>query len=488
MILNLATPVALLAILHASEVRPNFPPCLADNFYGIFGQQSVFEISDFACLELLPNSVAKGSVVPLYLPENGPQQLFWIQESSIDNSLRTLEYGAEVANFVDWLVSDKRIAYPDGQTILFEGGKPAPVSLVYRTSNSGVVAAADQGLAHILSTRLPRFWRALPTASPVSYLPVPETAIERVRNILVSLRFDALVAGIVGTDAQGHPIPYERRRNIGIAAKWLKTQFEDAGAACSFMPFSEGFAPNIVCRYDAKTESFDTVLISGHYDSRGSFGLERAPGGNDDGSGTISILNIARRIRQTGITFRTNVELVVFAGEEQGLLGSKAYTKELRERGANIVLMIQADMLAYHVSDEPPQLGLAQFIGTPEVTQLVANISAIYSPELTSSCMDMNIRVSLVESPSMNRDTLQLTSSNVQVQVRLIHINPLSGLTMVLAVADPMYHNSWDLSDRPGYDLNQIRSICKVQFATLLHAAGFDLPEGVNLEDLEELD
>ncbi|OAX32994.1 hypothetical protein K503DRAFT_776083 [Rhizopogon vinicolor AM-OR11-026] len=39
-----------------------------------------------------------------------------------------------------------------------------------------------------------------------------------------------------------------------------------------------------------------------------------------------------------------------------------------------------------------------------------------------------------------------------------------------------MYHNSGDLSERPGYDLNQIRSIAKVQFATLLHAAGFDLP------------
>ncbi|KAI6004956.1 hypothetical protein EDC04DRAFT_2784408 [Pisolithus marmoratus] len=50
-----------------------------------------------------------------------------------------------------------------------------------------------------------------------------------------------------------------------------------------------------------------------------------------------------------------------------------------------------------------------------------------------------------------------------------------------------MYHNSGDLSDRPGYDLNQVRSICKVQLATLLHAAGFDLPKGVHLEDLEEV-
>ncbi|KAI6001713.1 hypothetical protein EDC04DRAFT_1056067 [Pisolithus marmoratus] len=46
---------------------------------------------------------------------------------------------------------------------------------------------------------------------------------------------------------------------------------------------------------------------------------------------------------------------------------------------------------------------------------------------------------------------------------------------------------SGDLSDRLGHDLNQVHSICKVRFAALLHASGFDLPEGVHLEDLEEL-
>ncbi|KAI5120014.1 hypothetical protein M0805_008475 [Coniferiporia weirii] len=42
-------------------------------------------------------------------------------------------------------------------------------------------------------------------------------------------------------------------------------------------------------------------------------------------------------------------------------------------------------------------------------------------------------------------------------------------------IVDPMYHNSGDLSDRIGYDLEQAKSIAKVQFATLLHAAGFSL-------------
>jgi Zn-dependent M28 family amino/carboxypeptidase len=102
--------------------------------------------------------------------------------------------------------------------------------------------------------------------------------------------------------------------------------------------------------------------------------IYQAPGGNDDGSGTIALLGIARAVASTGLKFRSNVELVAFAGEEQGLYGSKAYARELkpvhahrisdhitgemREKDANITVMIQADMLGYHAPGEPPQLGL----------------------------------------------------------------------------------------------------------------------------------
>lgn len=73
----------------------------------------------------------------------------------------------------------------------------------------------------------------------------------------------------------------------------------------------------------------------------------------------------------------------------------------MREADRNLTLMIQADMIAYHEPGEPQQLGLPERyvllscsshaptlkatvnrIGTPEVTQLVANISAIYVPQL----------------------------------------------------------------------------------------------------------
>ncbi|CDO70428.1 hypothetical protein BN946_scf184999.g69 [Trametes cinnabarina] len=166
----------------------------------------------------------------------------------------------------------------------------------------------------------------------------------------------------------------------------------------------------------------------------------------------------------------------------EGALVPLEHGVELREMGANLTLMVQADMLAYHVPGEPAQLGLPDRIGTPEVTQLVANVSAIYSPELTVGF-----------TPACCSDHQSFHTQGFPATQVFERAGP---------IADPMYHNSGgsffpvfavarrrpflrgidvcdpgDLSERDDYDFDQLKSIAKVQFATLLHVAGFDLED-----------
>ena len=114
-------------------------------------------------------------------------------------------------------------------------------------------------------------------------------------------------------------------------------------------PFLHGFAPNVICAYPSKGNSTDLVVLSGHYDSRGSFGSTIAPGGDDDGSGSSHVVGVARAIARSGVEFEHTVVLAFFAGEEQGLLGSHAFAEKLHEDNATVLLHVQADMLAYHV-------------------------------------------------------------------------------------------------------------------------------------------
>lgn len=116
----------------------------------------------------------------------------------------------------------------------------------------------------------------------------------------------------------------------------------------------------MICTYPATTNSTDNVLLSGHYDSRGSFGRLRAPGADDDGSGTAHVLAVARAIAANNITFAHPLTLAYFSGEEQGLFGSHYYARHLKEQNASIALHVQADMLAYRVEGEPLQLGLPE--------------------------------------------------------------------------------------------------------------------------------
>jgi Zn-dependent M28 family amino/carboxypeptidase len=99
-------------------------------------------------------------------------------------------------------------------------------------------------------------------------------------------------------------------------------------AKCTLTPFLHGFAPNVICTFPNPSNSTDNVVLSGHFDSRGSFGETRAPGGDDDASGSAHLLAVAEALGRSGVVFGKNVTFAFFAGEEQGLLGSHAFAGE----------------------------------------------------------------------------------------------------------------------------------------------------------------
>jgi len=118
--------------------------------------------------------------------------------------------------------------------------------------------------------------------------------------------------------------------------------------------------------------------------------------------------------------------------------------------------MAHSDMLAYHVPGEPPQLAFPK-IGTQEVIDLISKVASTYSPELVVG-----------STPACCSDHQTFHEQGFPAAQLFERGGP---------IADPMYHNSGDLSDREGYDFEQLRSIAKVKMATLLHVAGYQIDE-----------
>ena len=79
----------------------------------------------------------------------------------------------------------------------------------------------------------------------------------------------------------------------------------------------------------------------------------RAPGGNDDGSGTSSLLAIAKAIERKSVKFGVNVELVAFAGEEQGLLGSLAYASQSESHSSLSKYLTRSSRTSHEICGYP---------------------------------------------------------------------------------------------------------------------------------------
>jgi len=283
----------------------------------------------------------------------------WVEASPIAPVL-----GREEPCFLESLVAlidSSLLPIHDHSNVQTPMGDSQPsIDLIWSSRDSAIISVPKLILP-VLDMYLPRFFE--PVLIPDEPLPLPFEHKEdpRIKEILASLRFDADVASILSGLSLTQMVDDVRwltgessniisRHSFSdgsrVAANWLKKQFEGTGVVCDLQTFLEGFAPNVRCLYESEKNNNTTVILGAHYDSRGSFGRcvgfalnemgltesfsdsTRAPGGDDDGSGTSALLAIARAIERKSVKFGVNVELVAFAGEEQGLLGSRAYASQ----------------------------------------------------------------------------------------------------------------------------------------------------------------
>jgi hypothetical protein len=87
-------------------------------------------------------------------------------------------------------------------------------------------------------------------------------------------------------------------------------------------------------------------IVSGHYDSRASGtndATSRAPGANDDASGTAVVLELARVMSK--YEFDATLVFVAVAGEEQGLVGAAALAQKANDDGWNVEAMFTNDIV-----------------------------------------------------------------------------------------------------------------------------------------------
>lgn len=144
------------------------------------------------------------------------------------------------------------------------------------------------------------------------------------------------------------------------AAQWLKGEFQTIGYTdITFQDFKyQGLTRhNVIVRKPGKPDNNSIIIICAHYDSRmenlNDFS-STAPGGNDNASGIVTLLEVSRAIRQ--LETDCSILFICFSGEEQGLLGSKAFAQSAHDNGMDIRLVINLDMVGHPADSANPMI------------------------------------------------------------------------------------------------------------------------------------
>ncbi len=148
-------------------------------------------------------------------------------------------------------------------------------------------------------------------------------------------------------------------RGIGAARRWILEELKRSSSRLQVAYDSHRIAPqgritrevelrNVMAVLPGRTPR--RVYITGHYDtvnlgSGGQLALNSggtnpqatrefnhdidAPGANDDGSGTVLTMELARVLAASGLEFDATLVFILWAGEEQGLIGSSAHAQAL---------------------------------------------------------------------------------------------------------------------------------------------------------------
>ncbi len=152
-------------------------------------------------------------------------------------------------------------------------------------------------------------------------------------------------------------------RGIGAARRWIKGEFDKISRNCnnclnvfyqkdlvtkkmgSRVP-KDAYVVNVIAVQKGTKYPNRYIIMSGDIDSRASNTMDfttDAPGANDNASGMAGTIEAARVLSQ--YKFESSIVYVGLSGEEQGLFGGAGLAKYAKDKGWDIIGILNNDMI-----------------------------------------------------------------------------------------------------------------------------------------------
>ncbi|HNY10371.1 MAG TPA: M28 family peptidase [Candidatus Wallbacteria bacterium] len=188
----------------------------------------------------------------------------------------------------------------------------------------------------------------------IKHINIPEIKMGEIINV----NTERLIARI--KTLENFKTRYSYSEGYLKAANFAIEEFKKLGFEAKLVEYSDNGQTqyNVVAQKKPDNKTSDFYVVGGHLDSMSPNPSIEAPGADDNASGSAGVIEVATIISK--FPFADKVRFVLFAGEELGLHGSKAYASQLKASGEikNVLGMVNLDMIGF--DKKPPISSLWQ--------------------------------------------------------------------------------------------------------------------------------
>ena len=155
------------------------------------------------------------------------------------------------------------------------------------------------------------------------------------------------------------------------AAEWLKDQITAAATSANRTDVSIRFVatgqqykqPSVVVKIG--NSDAPGVVIGGHFDTLLSYPNDPKPGADDNGSGTVTVLSVAKTLIASQLSFKKPIYIIFYAAEEEGLYGSSFVVDDFIAKNIPVDAVLQLDMTGFSNQNDPTLYLIQDHVNKP---------------------------------------------------------------------------------------------------------------------------
>lgn len=161
------------------------------------------------------------------------------------------------------------------------------------------------------------------------------------------------------------------------------------------------------------------IVVGAHYDHVGKHNGWIWNGADDNASGTVGMMTIAKAFKATGKKPEKTIIFAAWTGEEKGLWGSRYFVRDAMKKKMNIVLNLNYDMIARDTEDDT-QKNKAMMT----YTKANAGIEEVTKKHIQDFNINLDLSYRASERPAGGSDHAPFAQENIPIFYFMAAMHP----------------------------------------------------------------